>query len=190
MDAEQFGEHEDKYGALPVHQKKLFTIGLLRVQNSLRPKLITDSFKEVGTHPLSAIKILQKCMSPISSLEMATILEQLPKLAKHLYSHGKLYDSDFIKAGIRKVGDEAMKDLLVLYRRRSCLLTNLELLERERAKVKEAEERKAIAERRRLLAREREKERNKGLLPLDWYRQGRFGKRDLLHKDRHLARYI
>ena len=76
---------------------------------------------------------------------MATILEQFPKLAKHLYSHGKLYDLDFIKAGIPKVGDDAMKYSLVLYRRRSCLLTNLELLERERAKVKEAEERKAIA---------------------------------------------
>ena len=90
---------------------------------------------------------------------MATILEQLSKLAKHLYSHGELYKSDFIKAGIRKVGDEAMKDLLVLYRSRSCLLTNLELLECERAKVKEAEERKAIAERRQFLASERKKKR-------------------------------
>ena len=121
----------------------------------MRPKLI----KKIGIHPLSAIEILQKCKSPISSLEMATILEQLPKLAKHLNSHGALYNSDFITAGIRKVGDEAMKDLLVLYQRRSCLLTNLEQLEREQAKVNEAEEKKAIAERRRLLACKRKRKR-------------------------------
>ena len=88
-----FKEHKDKYGALPVRQKELFTNGLLRVQlapqNSKRPKLIADSFEEVGIHPLSAIKILQKCKSPISSLVMATILEQLPRLVKHLYAHGE-----------------------------------------------------------------------------------------------------
>ena len=64
-------EHEDKYGALPVYQKKLFTNGLLRVQlalqNSMRPKLITDSFEEVGIHPLSAIRILQICKIPKST---------------------------------------------------------------------------------------------------------------------------
>ena len=52
-----------------------------------------------------------------------------------------------------------MEDLPVLYRRRSSLLTNLELLERERAKVKEAEERKTIAERRRLVVSKRKEKR-------------------------------
>ena len=50
-----FKEYKDKYGALPVHQKKQFTNGLLRVQlalqNSMRPELTTDSFEEVDMHP-------------------------------------------------------------------------------------------------------------------------------------------
>ena len=103
--------------------------------------MITDPFIEIGVHSLSAIKTLQKSKSPISNLEMAKNLEQLSRLAKHLYSHGELYDSDFTKAGICKEGDDAMKDSLVLYRKRCCLLTNLELSARERAKVKEAEKR-------------------------------------------------
>ena len=79
---------------------------------------------------------------------------------------GKLYNSDFIKAGICKVGNEAMKDSLVLYRRRSCLLTNLQLLERELAKVKEAEERRLLpSEDDSLRASVREKEMKKCLLP-------------------------
>ena len=45
-----FKEHEDKYGALQVHQKKLFINGILRVQlalqHSMRPKLITDCLEE------------------------------------------------------------------------------------------------------------------------------------------------
>ena len=54
-----------------------------------------------------------------------------------------LADEDFVRAGITRAEDEVIKDHLVIYRRRSCLLTCKALVTREHQKA-EAELQKKI----------------------------------------------
>ena len=76
-----------------------------------------------------------KLQDPISNALTQTILEKIPQLAKRLWKEGELADEDFVRAGIKRAKDEVIKDHLVIYRRRGCLLTCKALVTREHQKA-------------------------------------------------------
>ena len=71
-------------------------------------------------------------------------MDKLPTLTKKLLLQGELFDEDFINAGICDYGGETMKNSLVIYRRRSCLLTCPALIAREVAKYEAAQKKKDL----------------------------------------------
>jgi hypothetical protein len=155
-----FRGHEGKLGKkMPAHHMKLFTTGLLRIQialqNSMRPKLIRDSFRLTGIYPLDPKQILKNCKSPIGNNELVRIMDVLPTLVRKLKVEGELFYDDFVRAGIRQTDFDERKDDLVIYRRTSCVLTNMRLVTRERLKaeaaadVKEAKAEKAAERKKR-----------------------------------------
>jgi hypothetical protein len=158
---EVYKSHEAEcHSVMPAHHKKLFTHGLVRVQlalqQSLRPRMIQDSFKMVGVHPFDERVILKNCKTPISQEQESIIMENLPHFAKKIMTDGELFDEDFLKAGIGNA-TEALKDALVVYRRRSCFLTSKSLIARERKKLQDSEDKKVEAERKRVIAAEKKR---------------------------------
>ena len=104
---------------------------------------LIESFKAAGVYPYDPLQILKNCNTPVSDTLTQTILEKIPQLAKRLWKEGELADEDFVRAGITRAEDEVIKDHLVIYSRRSCLLTCKALVTREHQKA-EAELQKKI----------------------------------------------
>ena len=130
-----YSAHQEKYGELPANHKKLFKFGIIRVQtafvNSMRSQMIIESFIAAAVYPYDPLQILKNCKTPISDALTQTISEKISQLAKRLWREGELADEDFVRAGITRAEDEVIKDLLVIYQRRSCLLTCKALVTRE-----------------------------------------------------------
>ena len=84
-----------------------------------------------------------------------------------------LADEDFVRAGITRAEDEVIKDHLVIYRRRSCLLTCKALVTREDQKAEaelqekiEAAAKKARAAEKRKRKRDAQEEALANAVPL------------------------
>jgi hypothetical protein len=134
---------KDKTDAIemsPSHVQ-LAKLGLLRVrlalQKSMRPHMITVSFLITGIYPFSLPVILNNWKSKLSLEESTLVGNSLEALTDLFEEQGELFDADLIATGIQshvvRGGKKAM-DLLVLNRRRSCMLTSPALIARERVK--------------------------------------------------------
>ena len=128
-------QHEDTYGhKLPYAHKKMAVEGLLKVQlalqNSMKRDMVCKSFAMCGIYPLSASQILNQCKTKIDTAEEERIMKSLDCLVERMKVQGELYEQDFDDFGIM-TGTSGTKDKLVLYRRRSVILTNKQLYMRE-----------------------------------------------------------
>jgi hypothetical protein len=107
--------------------------GLLRIQLALMTSMhrctITKSFEKTGIFPYNVANMFKECKTTISPEEAAHIHMQLPDLIETIAERGELTDEDFERCNIRALG--ASKDQLVVYRRRSVILTNRALIARE-----------------------------------------------------------
>jgi hypothetical protein len=117
--------------------KKMFSHGLVRIitalRKSMRPEMIMDSFRETGIYPYNLSIILRNCKTVIEDDEAAEIARAIPGLAAILLVKGELTDRDLARAGMRN-NMNSFKDGLVVYRRRSVIMTNKQLIQRESLK--------------------------------------------------------
>jgi hypothetical protein len=173
---EVFNIHITKYGAnnsnsMSIQHKKMGVVGLLRVQlalqMSLRPDMIMDSFKITGIYPLSLPQIFNNCTTKMTVADQASVVASMPLLVHQIKRVGEISDKAFDELLPTVATNFPRKDDLVLNRRRSVLLTNLKLiekednkrriveLEREVAKVKK-ESKKLIAEQKKVAKQAKE----------------------------------
>lgn len=117
--------------------------GLLRVHQASKAavssKTVKESFSRAGvynhnTASYDLSKILSNCTTKISIDEESEIIAVVPKLASILNKNGELKDSDFDKYNIRENEAIGSKDNLVLNRKRTILLTNAALVQKEEVK--------------------------------------------------------
>jgi hypothetical protein len=122
--------------------KKMFAHGLLRIrmalQQSMRPKMVEESFAAAGIYPYCPMQIMRNCKADITDEQLTTILGAIPRLSSILKRQGELFQKDLAHAGIVNNMD-SNKDHLVVYRRRSVLITNTNLIQRECRKRELAE---------------------------------------------------
>lgn len=140
-------KHEDKYGhKLSYAHKKMAVEGLIKIQlalqNSMNRDMICKSFARCGIYPYSTAQILNQCKTKIDISEEEKIFRSLDRLVEQMKDQGELFEKDFEAFDIMK-GTTGAKDRLVLYRRRSVILTHKELYMRE---VEKREEKKREAE--------------------------------------------
>ena len=126
---------------------KMATLGLLRIQLALeetaRPTIIKNSFKDTGVFDVSLggcniETILNNCSTDIDEPLRVKIINQMNELAKRITTNGELLETDFddldIESNIECQSKKKCKNELVLSRRRSVILTNIELLKSEEGK--------------------------------------------------------
>jgi transposase len=110
---------------LDARKRKMAVYGLLRVQLALqitmRPRIVTDSFKWTGIYPFNMQKILKNCSTILSGTEEKLIMDAIPTLSEKFQNQGELFDEDFDEVGIKET---TKKDHLVTNRRRSIILTS------------------------------------------------------------------
>lgn len=111
--------------------------GLLRVaevvDGSIEPVEVMKSFSYTGIYPFDIHQIFEEfCDAQITDQEKLEFIKVFPKLVQRMQTKGELTDEDFDEFNL---GMEApRKDNLVMYRRRSCILTNINFILREYAK--------------------------------------------------------
>ena len=125
----------------PAHAKMAIT-GLLRVQaalqNTMKPEMIRESFSKAGVYPYSLSQILNNCSTKLSSNEEQNIVTQMNDLTNKMKKQGEIFETDFDMCHIMSSHQDNSKkarDELVIYRRRSCILTHPSLLNRESEKL-------------------------------------------------------
>jgi len=74
--------------------------------------------------------MMANCKTDIGDLELAEIIRVLPNLVKKIERQGELFEHNMDAAGIRNNVD-SFKDGLPMCRRRSVILTNNEVIQRE-----------------------------------------------------------
>ena len=147
-------EQEHKYksrGNISANNKNHMVQGLLRVvyalQNSIRPRMIIESFEKAGIWPLDFQKILRLCTTRMSDSEVHRAMDYLPRGIKHIRKYGEISDAILAVNGF----DGESKDHLVKSKRRSIILNNKNFVEKEirkqelKALLKEETERKRKA---------------------------------------------
>lgn len=132
---------------LSYNHKSMAQHGLLKLQLALVSGMdifkIRDSFKEAGVSPFNLGKILSQCTTTLSAEDGLAIASALPKWAKIISEYGEIPDSVFNKCGIGALNTGSSKDHLILSRRRSVLVTNPAVIQREIKKREDAEAFKA-----------------------------------------------
>jgi hypothetical protein len=141
--------------SLDSRKRKLAVYGLIRVQialqQTIRMRMITDSFAWTGIYPFNISKILSSCSNKPTYDEELNILSAMPRLVVKFKNQGELYDQDFDEENIKKT---SVKDHLVTNRRRSIILTShayvsrnytkkIVILEKKLATARRATKRKA-----------------------------------------------
>lgn len=113
--------------------------GLLRIQlalqESMRPRLMRESFAKTGIYPLSTKKILANCTTPISTELYISIQDHMPTLCAEMQAKGEISDALMLQLFPSIEPVTGMKDHLVTTRRRSIMLTNKEYIRTEYEKV-------------------------------------------------------
>jgi hypothetical protein len=121
---------------LSTEQAKYGRMGILRVQfalrQSMKPTTITKSFQICGIYPFNFKTMLAQCTAKITPEECATWTAKLPELTQEIMEKGEISDAKLDGMDIRRTTD---KDKLVLYRRRSVILSNKEVAKSEYAKL-------------------------------------------------------
>jgi hypothetical protein len=118
--------------------------GLLRIQKAVAKAIsrstVQDSFALAGIYPYSLKQIMANCKSDISRIDINEIEGAIPALSKLIFKQEELFGSDFRKY-IKHMDLPGLydKDVLVLNRRRSVLLTCTYVLMREWAKARAKE---------------------------------------------------
>jgi hypothetical protein len=124
---------------------KMATLGLLRVQLALQdtasPQMVKESFHMAGVfdktiHKCNLLTMLGNCTTPINNEEETNIINQMDKLIECFRKNGEILENDFdecnIVNNVLKKGKE--RNELVMSRRRSVILTNLALIQKENKK--------------------------------------------------------
>jgi hypothetical protein len=133
---EDEGDNGQQNGINARH-RKMAVYGLLRVQmamqNVLKPKIIKDSFKVCGIYPLSLEQMMKQCTADLSPQDEEDIRRVLPTLVEIMKLQGEIFEQDFDDIGV-KPSAKKNTDRLVVSRRRGCILTGKEFVEREEGK--------------------------------------------------------
>jgi hypothetical protein len=132
--------------------RKMAIMGLLRIQKAVgaavKRSTVQDSWKKTGIYPFSLDTILASCKKKVSIKERDIIYAGLPKLARRIMDCGELLGADLTTA----LGPDIYlphlfsRDLLVMYRRRSVILTHQAILAGLWQKVRGAVEKAAAAQ--------------------------------------------
>lgn len=117
-------------------QQKMAVKGLIRVQsalmNCIHSGTIINSFGGCGIHPYDLTRMLQNCTTRLSSDQEQNIVNQMNALKSKILEQGEIFDADFDTLNIARDNSGKSKDNLIVSRRRSCILTHLGFIERER----------------------------------------------------------
>jgi hypothetical protein len=116
-------------------------IGLLRIERAIGKAIheesIQQSFSLCGIHPLDIYGMLDDCTTPFTDDQKGEFMRFSPKLEQEMRTRGEISDTLFDQLGLSM--NFSAKDHLVLYRRRSCLLTHHAVIDREAKKREEAQ---------------------------------------------------
>jgi len=140
--------HCSKYSStnspMSYQHKHMAVHGLLKVQLALQMSMnrntIRKSFDICGIYPYNSNKMLAQCSAKFTLDEQNLIFTAVPNLAPIIGTKGELTNEDFDAFNIPNNGGD--KDNLVIYRRRTVILTNTELFKREQNKKAELEAKK------------------------------------------------
>lgn len=114
----------DEFKPIPAEMRRRLSVGLLRVQRAqecIRHGTIVNSFRQCGLCPFNPLLIMSKCTQTVSALQSDLILQALPVLSGIVAENGELSDADMDRLHIPK---SRLLDHLVVYRRRSIMLTH------------------------------------------------------------------
>jgi hypothetical protein len=155
-------EHKNKSrGKISANNKNHMVQGLLRVvyalQNSIRPRMIVESFEKAGIWPFDYVKILHLCNTKMSDSEIMRAVDYFPRGVKHIRKYGEISDAILAVNGFGGVS----KDHLVKSKRRSIILTSKAFVERELKKREVKAQKKAEDERKRKARNDKASEKRK-----------------------------
>jgi len=106
---------------------------------TMRSRLVQESFRLTGQHPFNIGQVFSNCTTKLTSEEGLAVSENMKKWSQIMSLEGEIADTVFESCKIPALVEGTSKDSLVLNRRRSCLLTNPRLIQREIAKREEKE---------------------------------------------------
>ena len=102
--------------------------GLLRVQaaisKSCTKHAAQESFQKTGIFPFNVNQMFENCTTKVESNDKEAIVAALPTLGSIIGSKGELLGEEIVQATGLDLPGISEKDNLVVYRRRSILLTN------------------------------------------------------------------
>jgi DNA polymerase I-like protein with 3'-5' exonuclease and polymerase domains len=115
---------------------RLLKIGLLKVQRALqetlRPRIVKESFAATGVWPLDAAKIIRNCRTAkLTVQDMDKYTRAVRSLAGDIEIYGRISDQAFADWGINPTTEARGVDHLVLCRRRAELLTHDAIFQHE-----------------------------------------------------------
>ncbi|KAJ1439395.1 hypothetical protein B484DRAFT_391782 [Ochromonadaceae sp. CCMP2298] len=146
------GTEKKKPESMSSDHRRMAIMGLLRIQKAVsgavKQSTIQESWRKTGIYPFSLDTILSSCKEKVSLQERDVIRTGLPELARRIMERGELLGADLRAA----LGPDIYlphlfsRDLLVMYRRRSVILTHQAILAGLWQKVRSAVEKAAAAQ--------------------------------------------
>ena len=117
--------------------RKMAVIGLLKINmaqsQTFNPQNITDAFSKIGARPYSPSQILAQCTTPIDRALESTIMGSIEDLSLLMAAKGEVFDAEYETAGIKdnlNLPGKPKEDLVVP-RRRTTVLTNVNFIARQ-----------------------------------------------------------
>lgn len=100
-------------------------------------QMVQQSFVKLGLYPFDADKLFDMLKAPVSQEVRALVQSKKTEIIALIEAQGEMFEQDFVDLGILPTSIKPkaeLVDLLVLYRRRACILTHPALLVRELAR--------------------------------------------------------
>ncbi len=122
----------------PLAHKKELILGLLRAQNVqqqvIKKSTVQASFSGTRIYPFDPDMIYNnaKCNIPLDT--RTAITATLPQLASLMAQQGELFGADIVRLTVLQLPTADARDNRVIYQRRSMIMTNNNLQQREDAK--------------------------------------------------------
>ena len=115
--------------------------GLLRVHaaisKSCTKHTAQESFAKTGIFPFDPNRIFDNCTTTTEPTEREAVITALPALGEVIGEKGELLGEDIVQLTGLDLSAASAKDNLVVYRRRSILLTNPQFVAKQQAKIAE-----------------------------------------------------
>ena len=126
----------------PIHLNSA-ACGLLRIQmaqqNTLKQSIIRNAFQLTGIYDqklggVNVDTLLGNCTVKPTQVQLNAIKACLPHLGNVSLEFGEIPEDEFDRCGIARTPEDANRDDLVIYRRRTVTLTNAQVVLKEKEK--------------------------------------------------------